>query len=330
MKKVSIVIPLYKSEKFINKLIESLLHQTYINLEIILVDDGSPDNSGVIADEYAKTDYRIKVIHKQNGGTCEARNVGLERATGEYLMFVDGDDWLELDCIQYLVEIFEKNNADMSMTDSIFTTRDREQNITDNIHVWSNKEAVAGIINTFIIPVGPWNKLYSMKIIRENNISFSVAWFGEGLYFSTMAAMYSPKVAVGHRKVYNYRLNNPNSGCTKKEVQNGINSLNNILYIKKQLAVESKEITQALNWHIWTNNFNLILYIKGAKEEEQYAQEYANAKRELKRLLPNVLKHNLLPLKRKVKIIAQALCPEIAAKYINSKAEKAFENDRME
>lgn len=329
MKKVSIIIPLYKSERFLSKLIESLIYQTYSNLEIIFVDDGSPDNSGAIADEYANIDSRIEVIHKQNGGTCEARNVGMERVTGEYLMFADGDDWLELDCVQYLVDILEKNNADMSMTDSIFTTRDREQNITDNIRIWSNKDAVAGIINTFIIPVGPWNKLYSMKIIRKYNISFSVPWFGEGLYFSTMAAMYSSKVAVGHRKIYNYRLNNPNSGCTKREVQNGINSLNNIMYIKKQLLIESREISQALEWHIWTNNFNLICYIVGSNEKN-YSNEYYIAKKELRRLLPSVLKHDLLSIKGKLKIIAKALCPGVMAKYVILKEDKANAKDVME
>lgn len=330
MKKVSIVIPLYKSERYLKKLLESLIHQIYNNLEIILVDDGSPDNSGLIADQYAEYDSRIKVIHKENSCACEARNVGLNKATGDYLMFADGDDWLELDCVQYLVDILEKGHADMSMTDSIFTTRDREQNKLDNIRIWDNKQAVAGIINTFFIPIGPWNKLYSMRIIRDNNISFSVAWFGEELYFSTMAAMYSRFIAVGHRKIYNYRLNNPNSGCTKREVKNAINSLNNILYIKEKLVVHSEQITQVLNWHIWSNYFNLICYILGADEKKNYLYEYNNAKKQLKHLMPKVLTHDMLSLKDKIKIIIETFWPQTMANYINIKAEKSFEIDIME
>ncbi|WP_455719409.1 glycosyltransferase family 2 protein [Agathobacter sp.] len=260
-KLVSIIIPIYKSEKFLPKLIESILHQTYKKLEIILVDDESPDKSGEIADYYANTDKRIIVIHKKNGGCCDARNKGMEYAKGDYLMFADGDDWLEPDCIEYLVKIAEENDCEMSTTDAIFTTRDRIQNVNDNIRIMNKEQAVASIINTFEIPVGPWNKLYTMDVIKRNNISFSVPWFGEGLYFSTMNAQYSNKVAVGHRKVYNYRLNNPNSGCTVKEVQNGINSLKNIIYIKECLKVKSKEIDNALSWHIWTNNYNLINYM---------------------------------------------------------------------
>ena len=153
MKKVSIVIPLYKSEKFLPKLLESIRSQTYSNLEVILVDDGSPDNSGVIADKYKSIDNRFEVIHKENGGCCDARNKGLEAATGYYLMFADGDDWMEPDCVEYLVRIAEENGCEMATTDAIFTTRDRRQNEVDNIRVLNRNKAVASIINTFIIPV---------------------------------------------------------------------------------------------------------------------------------------------------------------------------------
>ena len=330
MKKVSVVVPLYNSEKYLHKLLDSLVNQTYKNIEIVLVDDGSPDNSGVIADQYKLSDGRIKVIHKLNGGTCEARNVGIQNSSGDYLMFADGDDWLEINCIQYLVSLIEDNEAEMAMTDSIFTTRDRTQNIDENIRVWSNTEAVAGIINTFIIPVGPWNKLYSMKVIRDNNISFSVAWFGEGLYFSTIAAQYSKKIAVGHKKIYNYRLNNPNSGCTKREVKNAISSLNNILFIRDNLVISSEGITSALNWHIWRNNFNLITYIVGSGEKGDYIERYKISKKELKRLLPYVLKHRELPRKNKVRIVLSTYFPRFIASYSIKKSNKAFSKDIME
>lgn len=330
MKKVSIIVPLYKSESFMHKLLESILAQTYSNLEIILVDDGSPDHSGKIADEYALRDSRFIVIHKRNGGTCDARNAGLANATGDYLMFADGDDWLEPDCVEYLVELLEKNSAEMSMTDAIFTTRDRMQNSKDMITVMDNKDAVAAIINTFLIPVGPWNKLYLMKNIKKNNLTFSVPWFGEGLYFSTMAAMYSEKIAVGHRKVYNYRLNNPNSGCTVREVQNAINSLNNILYIKDRLELSSKDISDALSWHIWTNNFNIIVYVIGAKQKKEYQKEYVTSRNELRQLLPKVWRHNKLPVKSKLRITLTTCFPYLMAKRELRHAKKALDKDKFE
>jgi glycosyltransferase involved in cell wall biosynthesis len=330
LKKVSIVIPLYKSEKFLTKLLDSIMNQTYKNIEIILVDDGSPDTSGEIADNYAKKDIRFLVIHKENGGCCDARNKGLEKASGEYLMFADGDDWMELDCIEYLVRIAEDNGCEMSTTDAIFTTRNREQNNFDSIRVMNKSDAVASIINTFYIPVGPWNKLYSMKIVKENNLSFSVPWFGEGLYFSAMAAQYSNKMAVGHRKVYNYRLNNPNSGCTLKEVQNGINSMNNILYIKKSLKVNSKSIEDALNWHIWTNYFHLADYIYSASAVKEYKNEYIEAKNEMRVYMPKVMKNSTISVSDKIKILLKTIFPVFFIKYGDYKAKRAFQNDTME
>ena len=329
-RKVSIVVPLYKSEAYMPKLLESLISQTYRNLEIILVDDGSPDDSGKLADEYAENDERIIVIHQKNGGTCAARNAGLEKASGDYLMFADGDDWLESDCVEYLLGILENNKCKMAMTDAIFTTRDRAQNSSDNIRIWTQYQAVAGIINTFIIPVGPWNKLYSMDVIKNNNISFSVPWFGEGLYFSVMAAQYSEKIAVGHRKIYNYRMNNPNSGCTTREVQNGINSLNNILYIKDSLVVSSKEIDEALNWHIWTNNYNLFVFIVGAGKPKQYNAEFKSAKKNMKKYCPSAMKNRALSVKKRILILVKTLFPTLFSKRSLRIMNKDFLKDTME
>lgn len=330
MRKVSIVVPLYKSEKFLPKLLDSIIEQTYTNLEIILVDDGSPDKSGEIADAYKKKDNRIIVIHKTNGGCCDARNKGIEVATGYYLMFADGDDWMEPECVQYLVTIAEENGCEMSTTDSIFTTRDREQNGKDVISILDKEKGVASIINTFVIPVGPWNKIYSMEVVRKNNISFSVPWFGEGLYFSVMNAQYSNKIAVGHKKVYNYRLNNPNSGCTVKEVKNGINALKNILYIRDKLVVHGTAINNALNWHIWTNYFNVVDYIYNSSAVSEYKIEFNKAKRELKKYMPLVLKHPLLSLKSKAGIFLKSIFPIAFSKRANHKAKIALKNDKME
>ena len=200
---VSIVVAVYKSEPFLRKLLDSICNQTYKNLEVILMDDGSPDNSGIICDEYASKDNRFVVIHKKNGGACEARNQGLERATGEYVSIIDGDDWLEPDYVEYLLSAATSTGSDMAMTDKIFTTRDRVQTLNDKIEVWTSEKAAASIIYPFI-PIGPWNKLYKLELIKKNSIDFNVPWSGEGLYFSFMAAQHANQVAVGHKKIYNY------------------------------------------------------------------------------------------------------------------------------
>lgn len=109
--KISVIVPVYKVEPYLRKCLDSIVNQTYQNLEIILVDDGSPDNSGAICDEYAAWDERIRVIHKANNGVSSARNAGLAVATGEWVGFVDSDDWIETDMYEYLLQGAEKYGA---------------------------------------------------------------------------------------------------------------------------------------------------------------------------------------------------------------------------
>ena len=100
---ISIIVPVYKVEKYLKRCVDSILTQTYQNMEVILVDDGSPDNCGAICDRYKETDNRVVVIHKKNGGLSDARNAGLDIATGEYIMFIDSDDFVEIDMMESMM-----------------------------------------------------------------------------------------------------------------------------------------------------------------------------------------------------------------------------------
>ena len=112
---ISVIVPIYDIEKYLNKCIESIVNQSYENLEIILIDDGSTDESGKICDKWKEKDGRIKVIHKENGGLSDARNVGIENSTGEILYFIDGDDYIDFDIIDNLYFSLLENNTDISM-----------------------------------------------------------------------------------------------------------------------------------------------------------------------------------------------------------------------
>lgn len=113
MEKISVIIPVYNSEKYINKCVESLINQSYKNLDIVLIDDGSTDSSGKICDEYAKQDLRIQVFHQKNGGPSKARNYGLKKAQGEYITFVDSDDWLVENAIEKCYEVIKTEDSDI-------------------------------------------------------------------------------------------------------------------------------------------------------------------------------------------------------------------------
>lgn len=329
MEKVSAIVAIYNSERFLPKLIESIIHQTWYNLEILLVNDGSPDNSGSICDKYAEQDSRIRVIHKKNGGACEARNTGLEQATGEYILIIDGDDWLEPDYVEYLMNLVHQTNADMAMTDHIFTTRDRVQIENDYIEKWTPEDAFCGIIYPKI-PIGPWNKIYRTDLLKKNNISFSVPWSGEGLYFSSMAAQCAHCVAVGHKKIYNYRLNNTGSGLTNYKVIMGTNALENIKNIEKTRLIKTKRTEHAVKWHIW-KNYNYVLFlIIATNSKKENETLYTECIHNIRSRLFDVLIHSELGPKTKIKMLIQGLFPIWFAKRDLKKQKEELQKDRME
>lgn len=110
---ISVIVPVYKAEKYLHKCVDSLLEQTFTDFEILLVDDGSPDKSGEICDEYAEKDSRIRVFHKENGGVSSARNLALDNAKGEFVMFLDSDDWLDNVCLDVCINTINDNVLDV-------------------------------------------------------------------------------------------------------------------------------------------------------------------------------------------------------------------------
>ena len=172
--KISIIVAVYNIEQYLGRCVDSLLNQTYRNLEIILVDDGSTDESGVLCDEYAERDSRVKVIHKENGGLSDARNIGAAAAEGEYIAYVDGDDWVEKEMYGAMLEALKDYQAEVAVCryKCIYPDRVVDES-TDKITVFEGREALKVYIEEderFQIQNAAWNKLYR----RE---------FAEGLQF---------------------------------------------------------------------------------------------------------------------------------------------------
>ncbi|WP_047983979.1 glycosyltransferase family 2 protein [Ornithinibacillus californiensis] len=171
--KVSIVVPIYKVEKYIHRCMESILNQTYTNLEIILVDDGSPDNCGAIADEYGKKDYRVRVFHKENGGLSDARNYGMQYVTGEYTMFVDSDDWLQPNMIEEMMKYSLKYQADIVQSAFYYAYEDRlyfdsryYDEVAEPIVMDRDKVMYELVVNERVKNFA-WGKLYRTELIRD-------------------------------------------------------------------------------------------------------------------------------------------------------------------
>ena len=166
---ISIIIPVYKVEKYLEKCIQSVINQTYENLQIILVDDGSPDNCGKICDEYAKKDHRIEVIHKSNGGLSDARNKGLEIAKGEYIGFVDSDDYIEADMYEVLYNLLKQYNADVSICNfyTVSQWKISRKNADNEINEYNRSEILKEILLDKNIQSYAWNKLYKKELFDE-------------------------------------------------------------------------------------------------------------------------------------------------------------------
>lgn len=167
--KISIIVPVYKVEQYLPKCIDSILSQTYQNWELLLIDDGSPDNSGRICDEYAAKDERIRVFHKKNGGVSSARNLGLDYAEGGYVMFVDSDDWLSNDCLEVCVYEVEKNKLDALQFGFTSITENNEKRLVKNPSSILDGEQYIKL-NNFNVCVG--GGVYKREIIEEYKLRF--------------------------------------------------------------------------------------------------------------------------------------------------------------
>lgn len=179
--KISVIIPVYNSSKYLESCIESIRNQTYANIEVLLVDDGSSDGSERICDEYAKLDERIKCIHQKNAGTSAARNTGIKHATGDYIMFMDNDDyWKETTGIETIVNQLNESNADALFFSIMHYWEDKDEftypkKCSRDAIVGKNPEdALKQFIQNGLLYVTVWSKVVKRSIILENNILFPV------------------------------------------------------------------------------------------------------------------------------------------------------------
>lgn len=245
MKKISIIVPVYNIEKYLNECIESIINQTYKNLEILLIDDGSKDNSGNICDQYAKIDSRIKVIHKENGGLSNARNRGLEVATGEYLMFCDSDDLFTPNACELLYNEIESKNADYVIGNY--------QNCNEDGTLWNNpvfdkikflnfKLSIRDYRNSFyIMNSGVWNKIFRKSFIDKLNLKFIEKLPAEDAMFTTYCFIKAQSVYYINDIVYLYRQREGDSISTNATINyfEGINKAYKHIYLNFK---ENKEI----------------------------------------------------------------------------------------
>ena len=234
MVKVSVIVPVYNVEDYLEKCLDSVIGQTFEDIEIICVNDGSTDNSLDILNEYEKKDNRIKVISQENAGLAEARNVGMKHACGEYLLFLDSDDWLELECIEELYANAKNNDSDMVLFNSIEI---KENNQTrERIYIKPKKKKKIDfdnfsfdysfkkrlVMNSLFVV---WSKFYKTSFLKENKIEFKDFRLFEDVPFHIETMIRAERISYLPKVLHNYnRLN-------LKSLQNSKNSLNKRLIL---------------------------------------------------------------------------------------------------
>ncbi len=226
---VSVIIPIYNVEKYLRECVDSVLAQTYTDLEIILVDDGSPDNCGAICDEYAARDSRIKVIHKKNGGLSDARNAGLKIARGEYIYFLDSDDYIRNDAVEKLVKSAEVQKPDIIFFNAVLFFDDGPNTSDAWIHKGDyppcrgNEMLGRRIANVEWLPGVPIH-FYSADFLRRERLIFKKGILYEDQLFSAFAFLRAKKVCFLGEPLYYYRTRRSDSIMNSKTNAKGFGS----------------------------------------------------------------------------------------------------------
>lgn len=311
--KISIIIPIYKSEPYIHKCMKSILNQTFLDFEVILVNDGSPDNCGEICDEYAKKDNRVKVIHKENGGSASARNAGLDIARGEYIGFVDPDDYIDLKMYETLYNNAIKYESDLVICDlKKVKEGEKHENLQydDDIAIEkiSNIQALNELYGKNAITYDViWNKLYLRSIFDDIRLPEDI-WYDDA-YVSHQILYKCKNIIYIRAKLYFYLKREGSMVGGPFKIKNL-----DVVYVDKARVeffknIKHKELyykanKEYMNVFFWNyNKAKLDLKLKDNDEE------LIKLKQSYNEVLPDILKNPLIGLKQKIALIVFRISP---------------------
>lgn len=221
---ISIITPVYKAEKYLHRCVDSILAQTFTDFELILVDDGSPDGSGAICDEYARMDSRVKVIHKENGGVSSARQFGIDKTAGEYTIHVDSDDWVDPAMLEELYCKAKEENADIVICD-YHTHKKGRQRYVSQAHCSLEPEALLRQYLRQELHGALWNKLIKRELYTKYNITFPqeiVRW--EDLFVVCTMLLQPVKVSYLPKAFYHYDLSISSNSLVRRKSCRGLQS----------------------------------------------------------------------------------------------------------
>ncbi len=294
---ISVIVPIYNVEKYLRRCLDSICNQVYSNLEIVLVDDGSTDSSGKIADEYARRDIRFHVIHKQNGGLSDARNVGLSYCHGKYIVFVDSDDYVTEDYVVVLYDLLKHNHADIS---AVSLTHKEEElskiNDSTTTKIYNTKEALQDLLYQRI-STSANAKMYRAEL-------FSDIRYPKGRLYEDVIATYqifekATKVVWCDIKKYWYYVRTDSivrSAFNVKKMDYVYNCEEVLEEVKKKYPALSKAAESRLLWaaiHIWVN----------FTERKKYPEQYQHVYKTIKQYRKSVMSDKVVSTRNKLVVL---------------------------
>ncbi len=294
---ISVIVPVYNVASYLRRCVDSILGQTYENLEIILVDDGATDNSGAICDAYAAKDFRVQVIHKPNGGLSSARNAGIDAARGEYLAFVDSDDWLEPETYAYLLGLIRKYNVKLSYTGRYDVQEETGERVVGLCPKTEEKiparELVGRIFLWDNVDSAAWDKLYHRDLF--GNHRYPEGKICEDVPVTYRVILETDYVAVGNRPMYNYYHRSGSitqSRVSEKTFHFSQHTAQVYAYIQER---EPSLKPQAEYLRVRSlSHLLLVLETSGEKMWQRFPEEYRAAKKALGKHLGFLLTSPLL------------------------------------
>ncbi|MGN1420911.1 MAG: glycosyltransferase family 2 protein [Eubacterium sp.] len=301
---ITVIVPVYNVEKYLDRCIESVVNQTYKNLEIILVDDGSPDNCPAMCDAWAEKDNRIKVIHKENGGVSSARNIGLDNANGEYIGFVDSDDYIAEDMFENLFNKINTDNCQMSVCGIFFQGKSIS---FKNEELISGNEAINRLFNYRdyqSFSGWTWNKLFLASVIKQNRLKFDEnICFCEDVLFVYEYLKSVEFVKLINKSFYYYTFRE--DACTvNKNYKNDSEILKLIDYFFNDITDE--QIMQQVL--VWSLKFWVVCVDNYAFEGFEKSAGIISRKR-IKKHIKQIYKSKKLDLATKIKCTIVVLFP---------------------
>lgn len=275
--RVSVVVPVYNVQGFLVKCLDSIINQTYNDLEIILVNDGSTDNSGRICDEYASKDSRVKVIHQKNGGLSAARNAGIQNASSEWITFIDSDDYVSEDYVEYLINLASVNNSDVAIATYTYVTNSKRiDKGTGEVAIMDSEVAIRRMLLDQGFDMGAWAKLYRTTFF-DNNL-YPVNKLYEDSYTTYRVVYKAKKVAFGSKSIYFYINRDDsivNSSFNERKFELiEMNKLNE-QFIRENIPNLSGEAKRRVIWSYFST-LNQVLSTKDSKIIAKYSPDLVN------------------------------------------------------